>query len=61
MASFDYYEHKKKFAMLESDYPYTSGAEGNDSTDCLYSASKTTNVTVKSSKYLNGTYLVTLN
>ena len=31
--------------MLESDYPYTSGS-GDDSTDCLYSASKATNVEV---------------
>ena len=33
--------------MLESDYPFTSGT-GDDSTDCLYSASKAINVEVKS-------------
>ena len=33
--------------MLESVYPYTSGT-GDDSTDCLYSASETSNVTVLS-------------
>ena len=33
---------------LESVYPYTSGATGDDSTDCLYSASKATNIKVKS-------------
>ena len=32
--------------MLESAYPYTSGATGDDFTDCLYSASKETNVKV---------------
>ena len=32
--------------MLESDYPYTSGDMGDDSNNCLYSASKTTNVEV---------------
>ena len=33
--------------MLENDYPYTSGATGDDSTDCQYDQSKATNVTVK--------------
>ena len=33
--------------MLESAYPYTSGT-GDDSTNCLYSASETSNVTVES-------------
>ena len=28
------------YAMLESAYPYTSGATGDDSTDCLYSQLK---------------------
>ena len=32
--------------MLSSAYPYTSGT-GDDSTDCLYSDSEATNVTVK--------------
>ena len=31
--------------MLESDYPYTSGA-GDDSSECLYSVSKATSVEV---------------
>ena len=31
--------------MLASDYPYTSGG-GDDSADCLYSASKATSVEV---------------
>ena len=33
-----------KYPMLESDYPYTSGSNGDDSTDCLYSATKTIKV-----------------
>ena len=33
--------------MLESAYPYTSGAKGDDSTDCNYSESDATNVKVK--------------
>ena len=32
--------------MLEGDYPYTSGG-GDDSANCLYSASKATDVTVE--------------
>ena len=31
----DYF--KDNYAMLESEYPYTSGATGDDSTECLYS------------------------
>ena len=34
------------FPMLESAYPYTSGATGDDSADCFYSASKATSVKV---------------
>ena len=34
--------------MFESAYAYTSGASGENSFDCLYSASKATNVKVKS-------------
>ena len=45
MGAYNYFIDNK-FAMLESDYPYTSGANGDDSTVCLYSASKTTNITV---------------
>ena len=37
--------------MLESDYPYTSGA-GDDSADCLYSASKATSVEVYDQKVI---------
>ena len=33
--------------MLEKDYPYTSGATGDDSNYCQYDKSKATNVTVK--------------
>ena len=32
--------------MLESDYQYTSGATGDDSTECLFSASDSTNISV---------------
>ena len=39
--------------MLEGDYPYTSGATGDDTTDCLYSASKATNVTVQDWGYVD--------
>ena len=39
--------------MLESDYAYSSGAKGDDTTDCLYSASKTTSVTVESWGHVN--------
>ena len=46
-AAFKYFIDNKKYPMLESDYPFTSGATGDDSSDCQYSASKTTNVTVK--------------
>ena len=35
------------FAMPESEYPYTSAPKDAPSTDCLYSASKATNVKVK--------------
>ena len=31
---------KDNYAMLESDYPFTSGDTGDDSTDCLYSRLK---------------------
>ena len=34
--------------MLESTYPFTSGATGDDTTDCLYSESEATNVKVRS-------------
>ena len=46
IAAFKYFQDGNKFAMFESDYPYTSGAQGDDSTNCLYQHSKTTNVTV---------------
>ena len=51
LRAFKYYEDN--FAMLESAYPYTSGATGDDSTDCLYSASRATNVQVKGTGGLN--------
>ena len=38
--------------MLANDYPYTSGA-GDDSVDCLYSASKATSVEVSNYWYLS--------
>ena len=34
--------------MLDSAYPYTSGAMGDDSTDCRYSASDVTSVKLAS-------------
>ena len=37
--------------MLESDYPYTSGAAGDDSTQSLYSHHKATSVIVDSCNY----------
>ena len=37
--------------MLESAYPYTSGAAGDDSTECNYSASDATKVKVKRVNY----------
>ena len=40
--------------MLEVKYPYTSGADGENSTDCLYKASKATDVTVREWHYPNG-------
>ena len=43
--AYKYFEKTGDSAMLESAYPYTSGT-GDDSTDCLYSATETTNVTV---------------
>ena len=42
--------------MLEGDYPYTSGATGDDTTDCLYSASEATNVDVISYAVADGYY-----
>ena len=33
--------------MLESDYPYTSGATGEVPTECLFSASKATSIRMK--------------
>ena len=41
--AFDYFEHN--FAMLKDAYPYASG-DTKSSGDCLYSASKATNVKV---------------
>ena len=35
------------FAMLESEYPYTSSPKNAPSTDCLYSASDAIKVKVK--------------
>ena len=35
------------FAMLESEYKYTSGPKDAPSTDCQYSAARATNVKVK--------------
>ena len=46
--AFEFFIDSGDFAMLESAYPYTSGATGENSFDCLYSASKATNVSVKS-------------
>ena len=43
--AFLYYNYEGIFAMLENDYPYTSGAT-KSSGDCLYSASEATNITV---------------
>ena len=40
--------------MLENAYPYTSGATGDDSTGCLYSASEATKVKVLDAKGLTG-------
>ena len=40
-----YLEHESQYPMLASDYPYTSGTS-DDSTDCLYSASKAIEVQV---------------
>ena len=45
--AFKYFEKTGNNIMLESAYPYTSGT-GDDSTDCLYDASETTNVKVSS-------------
>ena len=45
LRAYDYF--KSHFAMLESAYPYTSGATGDDSTKCLYKHSKATNAKVK--------------
>ena len=46
VSAFKYFVDNDTHPMLEGDYPYTSGAAGDDSTDCLYSASKATDVTV---------------
>ena len=45
IAFFDAAAIPNYFAMLESSYPYTSG-NGDDSTECLYSASEATSVKV---------------
>ena len=44
----DYFRHN--FAMLESEYPYTSGPKDPPSSDCQYSVSKITSVKVKSTE-----------
>ena len=44
---------KDNFAMLESEYPYTSAPKDAPSTDCHYSASEATNVKVKSTRNSN--------
>ena len=44
----DYF--KNNFAMLESEYPYTSGPKDPPSSDCQYSVSKVTSVKVKSTE-----------
>ena len=41
-----WYYFKDHYVMLESAYPYTSGAKGDDSTECYYSAADATNVKV---------------
>ena len=41
------------FAMLESEYPYTSAPKNAPSTDCMYSASRATNVKVKRAKSIS--------
>ena len=42
--AFSYFEDN--FVMLESTYPYTSAPKDAPKTDCLYSASKASNVKV---------------
>ena len=55
MSSYFYFTDKKVHPMLENDYPYTSGAKGDDTTNCLYSAIKATNVTVESYEVIQKT------
>ena len=43
--AYKYFENTGDSAMTEESYPYTS-SDGDDSTDCLYDASMTSNVTV---------------
>ena len=46
MSAFNYFIQNGNYPMLESNYPYTSGATGSGYTGCFYSAAKTTNVIV---------------
>ena len=50
----DYF--KDNFAMLESDYPFTSGATGENTFNCLYSqpTSSQPKVKVNDLKYAPG-------
>jgi len=48
-------EHfKDNYAMLESEYPFTSGDTGENTFKCLYSESKSSqhNVKIRDVKYL---------
>ena len=49
--AFEYFIRYDVSPTLESIYPYTSGG-GDDSTDCLYSASEATNIEFRGTKYL---------
>ena len=47
----DYFEDN--FAMLESEYPYTSGPKNAPATECQYSVPKATNIKVKSVEFIS--------
>ena len=53
MGVYDYFHTKGHNVMLELDYPFTSGASGDATGECLYSSSKATDVGIKGSSFRN--------
>ena len=55
MNAFEYL--MSNYAMLESEYPFTYGDTGENTFNCLYSESKSSQHNVKVSRYANQDYM----